>query len=92
MMQFPYRLALSVMLLATSLMVWTATAGAYHYIDRTGAGASRSQEIVVVTPAAATGFDWTDAGIGAATAVGLLLAAGGAYVVVLRHRRSAAFS
>ncbi len=40
----------------------------------------------------ADGIDWIDAGIGAATAFGLVLLAAGTWVVVLRHRRVATFS
>jgi hypothetical protein len=48
---------------------------------------------IAAQPSAAGSFDWLDAGIGAAaTVVGLGLLAGGASVLVVRHRRSAALS
>ncbi len=50
-----------------------------------------------VTPIAAHptiggGFDWSDAGIGAATVFGLGLLSTGGFVLILRRRRSPAFS
>jgi hypothetical protein len=87
MMQFSYRLALTSVLLALSVTVWwAAAAGASRYIDRPVIAPSQTQGV------GGGGFDWVDAGIGAAATVGLFLAAGGAAVLVLRHRRSAAFS
>ncbi len=52
---------------------------------------------VTVTPIVAqatvgNGFDWIDAGIGAASLVGLGLIGAGGAVLVLRRRRTAAFS
>jgi len=47
--------------------------------------------IEVVTVAAPSGFDWIDAGIGAASGLGAsLIAAGGLILVLKRHRRSVA--
>ena len=46
---------------------------------------------VTVTASVSNGFDWADAGIGAATVAGLALIGGGAFLVVLR-RRGVAFS
>jgi hypothetical protein len=47
--------------------------------------------IEVVTVAAPSGFDWIDAGIGAASALGAaLIGAGGLILVVRRHRQSVA--
>jgi hypothetical protein len=43
--------------------------------------------VEVVTP---DGFDWADAGIGAGTAVGLVLLAGGAAATVRHQRRLSA--
>jgi hypothetical protein len=54
---------------------------------RGGAGPT----IEVVTVAAPSGFDWIDAGIGAASGLGVsLVAAGGLVLVLRRHRRSVA--
>jgi hypothetical protein len=47
--------------------------------------------IEVVTVAAPSGFDWIDAGIGAASGLGAsLIGAGGLLLVLKRHRRSVA--
>jgi hypothetical protein len=47
--------------------------------------------IEVVTVAAPSGFDWVDAGIGAASALGAaLIGAGGLILVLRRHRRPVA--
>jgi hypothetical protein len=51
-----------------------------------------SPEAVPALPAAADGFDWTDAGIGAAGAFALVLVAAGASVAGLRSRRATALS
>jgi hypothetical protein len=80
------RLALTTALLGVSLTVWTAVAGASRYIDRDVTRASQ------VNPSGRGGFDWLDAGIGAAATVGVGLVVGGACVLVLKHRRAAAFS
>jgi hypothetical protein len=40
----------------------------------------------------ATDFEWIDAGIGAATAFGLVLLAAGGFVIAIRQRRSGAVS
>jgi hypothetical protein len=45
---------------------------------------------VVALPTAGVGFDWTDAGIGAAAAFGLVLVAAGVSLIGLRHRRAPA--
>jgi hypothetical protein len=96
MKQFSYRLALTTAALAMSLAVWwTAAAAASRYIDRPGTGGGALISPVSDVPASPAGgdaFDWLDAGIGAATTVGLALVAGGACVFVLRQRRNAAFS
>jgi hypothetical protein len=65
-----------------------------HPDDRATHGPGSITRIAPITaqPSAAGSFDWLDAGIGAATVVGLGLLAGGASVFVVRHRRSAAFS
>jgi hypothetical protein len=47
---------------------------------------------VTVPTTVGAGFDWADAGIGAATAFGLGLVGVGGCVLVLRQRRGAAFS
>jgi hypothetical protein len=96
MTQFSYRLALTTAALAMLLAVWWTTAAtASRYLDRPGSGgvaAITPVSDVPASPAGGDAFDWLDAGIGAATTVGLALVAGGAGVVVLRHRRNAAFS
>lgn len=96
MTQFSYRLALTTVLLAMSLTVWwTAAAAAHRYIDRPGTGGValiRPVSDVAANPAGGEAFDWLDAGIGAASTVGLGLVGGGACVLVLRRRHSAAFS
>ena len=51
-----------------------------------------SPEAVPALPAAADGFDWTDAGIGAAGAFALVLVALGASAAGLRSRRTTALS
>jgi hypothetical protein len=49
--------------------------------------------IEVVTIAAPSGFDWIDAGIGAASGLGAaLIGAGGLILVVRRHRQSVAIA
>lgn len=62
--------------------------------DRADHHPSTLTPIVPVTPRASIGggFDWADAGIGAATAFGLGLVGAGGFVLVLRQRRTAAFS
>jgi hypothetical protein len=96
MTQFSYRLAVTTVLLAISLTVWwTAAAAAHSYIDRPGTGGvAPIQPVSNVTanPAGGEAFDWLDAGIGAASTVGLGLVGGGACVLVLRRRRGPAFS
>jgi hypothetical protein len=42
-------------------------------------------EAPVVQPASASGFDWFDAGIGAAATLGVVLLVAGGSVVILRH-------
>lgn len=90
MTQFTYRLALTTVLLALSLSIWTAAAAASRYIDRPGTGGPEIP--ATYGPAGRDGFDWVAAGIGAVTTVGVGLVAAGASVLVLRRRRSAAFS
>ena len=51
-----------------------------------------SPQAVPALPAAADGFDWTDAGIGAAGAFALVLVAAGASVAGIRSRRATALS
>jgi LPXTG-motif cell wall-anchored protein len=94
MTRFSYRLALTSILVATSLAVWwTAAAAASRYIDRPGTGgASHVHVNAFAAGAGGGGFDWGDAGIGAATTVGLSAVAGGAWVLLMRRRRSAVFS
>jgi hypothetical protein len=89
MRHFPYaRVAIATALLTTSLMLgWTSSAAAMTYIDRTAPSTQ-----IVAKSAGTGGFDWIDAGIGGATVLGLGLVAAGACVLVLRHRRTAAFS
>lgn len=91
MTQFTYRLALTTVLLALSLSIWwTAAAAASRYIDRPGTGGPEIP--ATYGPAGRDGFDWVAAGIGAATTLGVGLVAAGGSVLVLRRRRSAAFS
>jgi hypothetical protein len=95
MKQFSYRLVLTTILISVSLALWwSAAAGASTYIDRPGTGGAAQTPVIYVgvESAGGGGFDWADAGIGAATAVGLAILAAAAYVLVLRRRRSAAFS
>jgi hypothetical protein len=96
MKQFSYRLVLTTVALAMSLAVWWAGAAtARPYIDRPGTGGGALISPVSDVPASPAGgdaFDWLDAGVGAATTVGLALVAGGACVLVLRRRRNEAFS
>jgi hypothetical protein len=55
-----------------------------------GAGAAETrQPVATVEP---VGFDWTDAGVGAGMALGLILLAGGAVIVARRHRRPTAIA
>ncbi len=52
-----------------------------------GAAPQDSPLQIVIRPG---GFDWTDAGIGAVFALGLVLLAGGAALVARRHRQTSA--
>ena len=52
-----------------------------------GAAPQDSPLQIVIRPGA---FDWTDAGIGAVFALGLVLLAGGAALVARRHRQTSA--
>jgi hypothetical protein len=56
--------------------------------ERNGFAPGRSVVVSVTrsVPAAAEGFEWDDAGIGAAVTLGLMGAAGGALLVVGRRR------
>jgi hypothetical protein len=84
------RVALATALLAASLMLgWTSSAAASRYIDREPSAPIAQ---IAGNGSGSDGFDWFDAGIGAAAVVGLGLVGGGACVLVLRHRRAAAFS
>ncbi|HWM14725.1 MAG TPA: hypothetical protein VNO56_09610 [Gaiellaceae bacterium] len=69
------------------------TAGAEHneygYRRALPQDLGRDPTLVVSTP---DGFDWDDAGIGAAATFGLVLLAAGASAVERRHRRAAAIS
>ena len=62
--------------------------------DRAWRGAGPVPTIVpTVSPSSRVdGFDWTDAGIGAAGALGLALLLAGASAIVIRRHRVAAFS
>jgi apolipoprotein N-acyltransferase len=94
MKQVSYRLVTTVVLFLSVALWCAAAAGASRYIDRPGTGGVAQTPVtyVGVESARPGGFDWADAGIGAATAVGVAILAAGAYIVVLRRRRSAAFS
>jgi hypothetical protein len=71
----------------------TATTTATRPDDRSGirgpGEADARQPVSTIEP---VGFDWTDAGIGAAMAFGLLLLASGAVLVARRHRRPRAIA
>jgi hypothetical protein len=56
------------------------------FITENSATQNRIQQPTIVTVAAASGFDWGDAGIGAAGGVGVVLVLLGAGVVVMRKR------
>jgi hypothetical protein len=76
---------------------WTALAAAVLLLAFASAAPARTYldpptQQVVIAADSGDGFHWLDAGIGAATALGLGLAAAGTSVLVLRHRRNAAFS
>jgi hypothetical protein len=62
--------------------------------DRAWRGAGPVPTIVpTVSPSSRVdGFDWTDAGIGAAGAIGLALLLAGASAIVIRRQRTTAFS
>ena len=70
---------------AALLLAFASAAPAKTYLD------PPRQEVVIAADRADT-FHWRDAGIGAVAALGLGLAAAGTSVLVLRHRRSTAFS
>jgi hypothetical protein len=57
-----------------------------------GIGPAPTVEIVQSPSVSADGFDWADAGIGAAAAVGFGLLLAGASALVLRRQRATAFS
>jgi hypothetical protein len=48
-----------------------------------------SEPATIVSSTEVGGFDWLDAGIGAADAIGCCLAGAGSYVLVVRRRRTA---
>ncbi len=62
--------------------------------DRAWRGAGPGPTIVPIAsePSRVDGFNWDDAAIGAAGAFGLVMLMAGASVMVMRHRRVAAFS
>jgi hypothetical protein len=57
-----------------------------------GAGPAPAVEVLRAPSVRTDGFDWADAGIGAAGALGLGLLLVGATTLVLRRQRAAAFS
>jgi hypothetical protein len=57
-----------------------------------GAGPAPTVEVVQSPSLRVDGFDWVDAGIGAAGALGLVLLLAGGTTIVLRLQRAAAFS
>jgi hypothetical protein len=71
-----------------ALQVMTASVG--HPDDRARHGREPvSEPATITTQTEAGGFDWVDAGIGGAGAVGLGLVAAGSYALVVRRRRTA---
>jgi hypothetical protein len=70
---------------AALLLAFASAAPARTYLDP-------PTKQVVIAADGGDGFQWLDAGIGAVSALGLGLAAAGTSVLVLRHRRRAAFS
>jgi hypothetical protein len=60
--------------------------------DRATHGPGSLAAVTFVESASVGGFDWVDAGIGAATALGLALVGVGLFVLVASHRRGPAFS
>ena len=61
-----------------------------HSDDRPRHGWEPVGPLATITPRAeAGGFDWLDAGVGAAGVVGLGLLTAGSYVLVVRRRRTA---
>jgi hypothetical protein len=68
----------------------TPTAAVVHPDDRARHGREPvSEPATIVSSTELGGFDWADAGIGAAGAIGLCLAGAGSYVLVVRRRRTA---
>jgi hypothetical protein len=76
---------------------WTAFAAAALLLAFASAAPARTYldpptQQVVIAADDSDGFHWLEVGIGAAGALGLGLVAAGTSVLVLRHRRPAAFS
>jgi hypothetical protein len=68
----------------------TPTAPVVHPDDRARHGREPvSEPATIVSSTEGGGFDWADAGIGAAGAIGFCLAGAGSYVLVVRRRRTA---
>jgi hypothetical protein len=59
-----------------------------HPDDRARHGREPAAPVTITSPSEAAGFDWADAGIGGAGAVGLCLVAAGSYALVIRRRRT----
>ncbi len=68
----------------------TPTAAVVRPDDRARHGLEAvSESATIVSSTKVGGFDWLDAGIGAADAIGCCLAGAGSYVLVVRRRRTA---
>jgi hypothetical protein len=57
--------------------------------DRARHGLEQVAPATITAPSEPGGFDWVDAGIGGAGAVGLCFVAAGSYALVTRRRRTA---
>jgi hypothetical protein len=67
------------------------TEGTVRPDDRPGTRGAGSAPAPVVITYQGHGFDWGDAGVGAAGSIGLIVLAGAAVLVVIRSRRRVAF-